>query len=162
MDSLRQLCSRLAGLFRRRNLEAEMAEEMRQHLERRTQEKITDGLAPDEARYAARREFGGITQVQEQCREERGFIWLEQSAQDIRYAFRQLRRNPGFAATAIATLALGIGFNTAIFSVTYGVLWRPLPYPNADRLVIVPSAQQTETGPKTFTTWAPATYEALR
>src|SRR5687767_12682375 len=98
MDSLRQLCSRLAGLFRRRRLEAEMADEMRQHLDRRTQEKIIDGFTPDEARYGAQREFGGVAQVQEQCRDERRFIGLEQSAQDVRYAFRQLRRNPGFAA----------------------------------------------------------------
>jgi putative ABC transport system permease protein len=162
MDSLRQLWSRLAGLFRRRRLEAEMAEEMRQHLERRTQEKIADGFTPDEARYAAQREFGGIAQVQEHCRDERRWAWLEQSAQDVRYAFRQLRRNPGFAATAIAMLALGIGLNTAIFSVTYGVLWRPLPYPDADRLVIISSAQQTEKGPRTFANWSPASYEALR
>jgi predicted permease len=162
MNSFRQLCCRLADLFRRRNLEAEMADEMRQHLELRTKEKITDGFTPDEARSAAQREFGGIAQVQEQCRDERRFIWLEQSAQDLRYAFRQLRRNPGFAATAIATLALGVGLNTAIFSVTYGVLWRPLPYPDADRLVIVSSAQQTEKGPRTFASWSPLSYEALR
>src|SRR5687768_2899888 len=158
MDSLRQLCSRLAGLFRRRNLEAEMADEMRQHLERRTQEKITDGFTPDEARYATQREFGGVAQVQEQCRDERRVVWLEQSAQDIRYAFRQLHRNSGFTATAIVTLALGIGLNTAIFSVAYGVLWRPLPYLDPDHLIIIQSAQQTETGPKTFRTWAPVSY----
>jgi putative ABC transport system permease protein len=135
---------------------------MRQHLERRTDEKIADGLSPEEARYAAQREFGGLTQMQERCRDERRWIWLEQSAQDIRYAFRQLQRNPGFAATAIATLALGIGLNTAIFSVAYGVLWRPLPYPNPDRLVILESAQQTEKGPKSFLTWAPVAYDGLR
>src|SRR5438552_2990754 len=73
-----------------------------------------------------------------------------------------MRRDPAFTFTALATLALGIGLNTAIFSVAYGVLWRPLPYPNPDRLVIVASAQQTETGPRTFWTWAPMSYEALR
>jgi putative ABC transport system permease protein len=81
---------------------------------------------------------------------------------DLKFAFRQLLKNPGFTAVAVLTLALGIGLNTAIFSVAYGVLWRPLPYPNPDRLVIVSSAQQTETGVKTFLTWAPLTYEALR
>jgi hypothetical protein len=156
------ILAKLRTLFRRKNLETEMADEMRQHLERRAQEKIADGLSPEEARYAAQREFGGTAQLQQQCRDERRFIWLEQSAQDVRYAFRQLRRNPGFAATAIVTLALGIGLNTAIFSAAYGVLWRPLPYPDPDRLIIIQSAQQTETGPRTFTTWAPMSYEGLR
>src|SRR5687767_6260913 len=73
-----------------------------------------------------------------------------------------MRRAPGFTFTAVATLALGIGLNTAIFSVAYGVLWRPLPYPNPDRLIIVSSAQQTETGVRTFSTWPPVTYEGLR
>src|SRR5215475_12053229 len=73
-----------------------------------------------------------------------------------------LRKNPGFTAAAILTLTLGIGLNTAIFSVAYGVLWRPLPYPKADRLVIVSSAQRTDKGIKTFWNWAPVTYEALR
>jgi hypothetical protein len=87
---------------------------------------------------------------------------VETFAQDVRHALRLMRRDPAFTFTALATLALGIGLNTAIFSVAYGVLWRPLPYPNPDRLVIVSSAQQTETGVKTFSTWAPVSYEALR
>src|SRR5688572_10989780 len=84
------------------------------------------------------------------------------TAQDVRHALRLIRREPAFTFTALATLALGIGLNTAIFSVAYGVLWRPLPYPDPDRLVMIPSAQQTETGPKTLVTWAPVSYEALR
>src|SRR5688572_17576961 len=84
------------------------------------------------------------------------------TTQDMRHALRLIRREPAFTFTALATLALGIGLNTAIFSVAYGVLWRPLPYPSPDRLIIVQSAQQTETGVRTFSTWPPATYEALR
>jgi putative ABC transport system permease protein len=87
---------------------------------------------------------------------------MEDAKTDLRHALRLMRRDPAFTFTALATLALGIGLNTAIFSVAYGVLWRPLPYPSPDRLVIVSSAQQTDTGVKTFSTWAPVSYEALR
>jgi predicted permease len=84
------------------------------------------------------------------------------TVQDVRHALRLIRREPAFTFAALATLALGIGLNTAIFSVAYGVLWRPLPYPDPDRLIIVSSAQQTETGVRTFSTWPPVTYEGLR
>jgi putative ABC transport system permease protein len=81
---------------------------------------------------------------------------------DVRHALRLLRRDPTFTIAALATLALGIGLNTAIFSVAYGVLWRPLPYAAPDRLIVISSAQQTETGVKNFGTWAPMTYDGLR
>src|SRR5437867_7708576 len=121
-----------------------------------------DGMSGDEARAAARRRIGNPLRLREQSREPWIFATVETFAQDVRHALRLLRRDPAFTFTALATLALGIGLNTAIFSVAYGVLWRPLPYPNPDRLVIVPSAQQTETGPRMFSTWAPVSYEALR
>jgi len=89
-------------------------------------------------------------------------MMLETFAQDVRHTLRLLRRAPGFTFTALATIALGIGLNTAIFSVAYGVLWRPLPYPDPDRLIMITSAQQTQTGVKTFTTWSPVSYEAIR
>src|SRR5262245_41182547 len=87
---------------------------------------------------------------------------VETFAQDVRHTLRLLRRAPAFTFTALATIALGIGLNTAIFSVAYGVLWRPLPYPHPDRLVIVAAAQQTETGIRTIWSWSPVSYEGLR
>ena len=98
----------------------------------------------------------------QQSRKPWTFTTVETFGQDLRHARRLLWRDPSFTVTALATLVLGIGLNTAIFSVAYGVLWRPLPYPNPDRLVIVASAQQTGTGVRTFSTWPPVTYEGLR
>src|SRR5687768_9204630 len=121
-----------------------------------------DGMSGDEARAAARRRVGNPLRLREQSREPWVFATIETFAQDVRHALRLMRRDPAFTFTALGTLALGIGLNTAIFSVAYGVLWRPLPYPNPDRLVIVSSAQQTETGVRTFSTWPPVSYEALR
>src|SRR5438034_2124903 len=121
-----------------------------------------DGLSGDEARAAARRRIGNPLRLREQSREPWIFATVEMFAQDVRHALRLMRRDPAFTFTALATLALGIGLTTAIVSVAYGVLWRPLPYPSPDRLVIIPSVQQTEKGVKTFSTWAPVTYEALR
>src|SRR5258705_9125794 len=121
-----------------------------------------DGVSGDEARAAARRRVGNPLRLREQSREPWLFATVETFAQDVGHALRLMRRDPAFTYTALATLALGIGLNTAIFSVAYGVLWRPLPYPDSDRLVTVSSAQQTARGVRTFATWAPVTYEALR
>ena len=129
--------SRLAGLFRRRALEADMDAELRAHLDALIAENIRRGMSPEEARYAARREFGGFEQTKELYRERRGLPFLETFLQDVRFGARMLARNPGFTAVAIMTLALGIGANTAIFSVVQAVLLRGLPFKDPARLVRV-------------------------
>jgi putative ABC transport system permease protein len=154
---------RLLFFFQRNQFDRDLEDELRFHQEMKAHALAdADGLGGDEARAAAQRRIGNPLRLREQSREPWTFATVETFAQDVRHTLRLMRRDPVFTFTALATLALGIGLNTAIFSVAYGVLWRPLPYPNSDRLVIVSSAQQTETGVKTFSTWAPMTYEALR
>jgi putative ABC transport system permease protein len=132
-----KLWSRFTALFRRERVDADMAEELRAHLELRIERNLMAGMSPAEARQAALRTFGGVEQIKERCRDERrrGWLWLEQAAQDVRHALRSLRRNPGFAAAIALTLALGIGGNAAIFSVLNAVVLKPLPYAHLDRLV---------------------------
>jgi predicted permease len=154
---------RLLFFFQRNQFDRDMEDELRFHEEMKAQALAdADGMSGDEARAAARRRIGNALRLREQSREPWTFATVETFARDVRHALRLMGRDPAFTFTALATLALGIGLNTAIFSVAYGVLWRPLPYPNPDRLVMVSSAQQTETGPRTFSTWAPVSYEALR
>ena len=127
--------SRLRMLFRRSALEADMAEEMRAHFEMQEAANRTAGMPPDEAGYAARRQFGHLDGIKETCRDQRGWMWLEQSLKDFRLAGRMLARTPGFTIAAVLLLALGIGGNTVVFSLVNGLYLKPLPFPDPGRLV---------------------------
>src|SRR5207245_5680674 len=135
MRFLHMLLKRARALMRSDAVDAELGDEMREHLERLVEENIARGMTPEASREEARREFGPVTQLIEASRDARGVAFLFALAQDMKYGVRLMRRTPGFAAAAVLTVALGIGATTAMFSVVYGVLLRPLPYGDADRLV---------------------------
>lgn len=132
-----KLLKKLRALFRKDALDREMSEEMRQHLELQTSRNVAKGMDPDEARYAAQRQFGGIEQIKEQARDERGLPWLEGLGRDLRFSFRSLRKSKAFSVAVITTLALCIWGNTAVLSVLYGLVIKPLPFPDSDQIVDV-------------------------
>jgi len=134
MEMIRIVFARVAGLFRSRRLDSDLDDELREHIELAIAENRQRGLSPTEARTAALRAFGGVTQTTEQYRVQRGLPVLEQVIRDVRFAVRQLRKSPGFTITAVVTLALGLGANTAIFTLVQGILLRSLPVTDPSRL----------------------------
>ncbi len=127
----------LRSLFRPATVEQELGSELRFHIERQVEENLSAGMTPKEARLAAVREFGGVEQVKEECRDTRRVNYLENLLKDVRYGLRMLRKSPSFTFFSVAVLALGIAANSAIFSIADAVLIRPLPYRDSNRLVMV-------------------------
>ena len=128
---------RLRSLLWRRRVEQDLDDELRYNLEEVIRERTESGVSAAQARREALREIGGLEQAKERCRDARGLGFLETTVQDIRYGARGLRRNPGFSAVVVLTLALGLGANTAIFSLVNGILLEPLPYRSPERLVSI-------------------------
>src|SRR5262245_31277259 len=137
MATLRSLASRFSALFRRRELHDRIDEELEFHIRMETEEHIRSGMSLLDARAAARRHLGNTTQVREQVHRMNTILFLEETARNVRLSLRTLRRNPGFALTAVLVLALGLGAPTAMFSALDRILFRPLPYGDAERLVNV-------------------------
>lgn len=137
MNWIKRLAAGARALSQKKRLEAEMREELRQHLEMQTEHNIQAGMSPAEARREARMQFGPSERIHEECREAWGVAWIENLARDLRLAARTLGKNPVFTLVAVVTLGLGIGANTAIFSLVDQLLARPLPVPEPSQLALL-------------------------
>src|SRR4051794_12930866 len=132
---LARLAAVMRALVRRGRFEDGLSEELRFHLDEYTADLVRSGVPPQQAARRARLEFGSVEMVKDDCRRTRGLRIVDEVLQDLRYAVRVMRRAPGFAVTALATIALCLGANVSIFAVVHAILLRPLPFPAADRLV---------------------------
>jgi putative ABC transport system permease protein len=144
MRILDKLRLRFGSLFRRRRVEAQLEDELHFHLDQLVNENISAGMSPDDARRSALRSMGGITAIQEDCRDMRGTKWIDDFLRDVGYAWRSFNRNPAFFLSAILILAVGIGANSAVFTVVRAVVLNPLPFPNPHQLVILWKADQND------------------
>ena len=160
MDLIRTLLSRCASFFRRQRLDKDLDEELRSHLQFAIDENIQRGMSEEKARTAALRAFGGVTQTRENYRVQRGLPFLEVLWSDLRYAVRQLWKSPGFTLTTVLTLAIGIGMNTAVFSMMDAVVLRPLAVPDLSRVVIV--AEEHGGGSDSYKQVALGNYQAWK
>ena len=159
---MRRVLHRVLNVFRGERSDAEVTREIAAHLALLEDEYRHRGLSPDEARLAARRAMGSVAQAKDLHRDARTFAWIDDARRDVAHGVRSLRRTPGFTLVTVLTLALGIGATTAIFSVISAVLLRPLPYPNADRLVQLFAPDNERGLPRGARAIWPAHFEVLR
>ncbi len=155
MSWLARPLRKLRALFNRRQLDADMAEEMQHHLALQTEENLAAGMSPDKACHAAQRQFGHVEGIKETCRDQRGFSWVHDFVQDLRYGIRQLIKAPSFATITILTIALGIGASTAMFSIVNRMILHPFDYDEPENIVHVRAIQLPE---KTEVMISPGTY----
>jgi len=144
---VRTVIARLADLVRRRRSDAALDDEVRAHLDLLEADYVRRGMTPDEARYAARRAFGGVAQMKEAYRDLRGLSVVTSLARDVRFAARLLLKERWFTAAAVAALALGIAVNNVVFTLAYGIMYRELPFADADRIVAIGTAVGNSTRP---------------